>query len=91
MRLFFCKKCGKRLDDRDLESGTARDKKLKGVFCTECSVGVHTMEMQTITMEDLRRISSEEHPPQASQTKRPKTDALRSCTKDFRAKRSNCC
>lgn len=55
MRLFFCEKCGKRLDDRDLDSGAARDKKLKGVYCAECSVGVNTMAMQPISDADLHR------------------------------------
>lgn len=66
MRLFFCEKCGKRLDDRDLDSGAARDKKLKGVYCAECSVGVNTMVMQPISDADLRRPEPAKPPSDAN-------------------------
>src|SRR5689334_21559894 len=53
MQFWFCETCGKRLTDKDLEEGAARNKKLKGVFCKECSVGVMTMEMDAINIEEL--------------------------------------
>jgi uncharacterized CHY-type Zn-finger protein len=44
MKFYFCEACGKRLTEHDIEQGAARDKQLKGVFCTECAVGVTIME-----------------------------------------------
>jgi hypothetical protein len=55
MQFWFCETCGKRLSDKDLEEGAARNKKLKGVFCRECAVGVMTMEMDAINIEQLAK------------------------------------
>ena len=55
MNFWFCETCGKRLTDKDLEEGAARNKKLKGVFCAECAVGVTTMEMEAIGVEQLSK------------------------------------
>jgi len=55
MKFWFCETCGKRLTEKDLEEGAARNKKLKGVFCQQCSVGVMTMEMEAINIEQLDR------------------------------------
>lgn len=49
MKFYFCETCGKRVTEEDVAAGQARDKKLKGVYCTNCSEGVMTMEMAAIT------------------------------------------
>lgn len=56
MRFYFCETCGKRVTDTDVESGIARDKKLKGVYCSDCATGVVTMETLPLTDQDARRI-----------------------------------
>ena len=48
MNFWFCETCGKRLTELDLEAGKGRDKKLKGVYCSDCAIGVMTMEMDAI-------------------------------------------
>ena len=53
MNFYFCETCGKRVTDIDIERGAGRDKKLKGVYCSSCAVGVMTMEMDAITDESL--------------------------------------
>lgn len=74
MKFYFCEGCGKRITDEEIQSGAGRDKKLKGVFCPTCAVGVTTMdtipmgkegaaellkkEAETATPGGQRRISS---------------------------------
>lgn len=58
MKFYFCEKCGKRVTEVDVEAGAARDKKLNGVYCTDCSVGVLTMEIVPLTERDARQILS---------------------------------
>jgi formylglycine-generating enzyme required for sulfatase activity len=62
VKFYFCETCGKRITDRQILEGLGRDKKLKGVYCKECAVGVTTMEMDAINIENLARPS----PPRAS-------------------------
>jgi DNA-directed RNA polymerase subunit RPC12/RpoP len=59
MNFYFCETCGKRLTDADLEQGAARNKKLKGVYCQSCAVGVMTMESMPLTDEEARRIAAQ--------------------------------
>lgn len=59
MKFYFCEKCGTRLDERDIEAGKARDKKLKGVYCRGCAEGVMTMEYEGMTSEEARRLVAE--------------------------------
>lgn len=66
MRFYFCETCGKRVTDTDVESGTARDKKLKGVYCSDCATGVVTMETLPLTDQDARRILKK--PPAPAET-----------------------
>jgi hypothetical protein len=47
-KFYFCEKCGKRLTDAQIEQGLGRDKKLKGVYCKDCAVGVMTIEFLAI-------------------------------------------
>jgi hypothetical protein len=60
MNFYFCETCGKRITDVDLERGAGRDKKLKGVYCSGCAVGVMTMEMDAITDEKLKRAANKD-------------------------------
>src|SRR5438128_12184687 len=53
MNFWFCETCGKRLTEKDIAEGAARNKKLNGVYCQQCSVGVMTMEMDAISIEQL--------------------------------------
>lgn len=60
MKFFFCQTCGKRLTENDIAEGNARDKKLKGVYCTDCAVGVVTMEDLPLSEAEARKLVSEE-------------------------------
>lgn len=62
VKFYFCETCGKRITDRQILEGLGRDKKLKGVYCKECAVGVTTMEMDAVNIENLARPS----PPRTS-------------------------
>ena len=55
IKFYFCETCGKRITDRQILEGQGRDKKLKGVFCSDCAVGVNTMEFDAIREADLRK------------------------------------
>jgi hypothetical protein len=56
VKFYFCEKCGTRLTDQDIAAGAARDKKLRGVYCTDCANGVLTIETLAITDLEARRI-----------------------------------
>ena len=56
MKFYFCETCGKRITEEDVEAGEARNKKLKGVFCAECAIGVLTMETLPVSQEQAQRI-----------------------------------
>jgi DNA-directed RNA polymerase subunit RPC12/RpoP len=47
-KFYFCEKCGKRITDSEIERGLGRDKKVRGVYCRQCSVGVATIEFEAI-------------------------------------------
>jgi hypothetical protein len=51
MKFWFCEHCGKRLTDKDLEEGLARDKKLNGVCCRTCATFIITVESVEIAQE----------------------------------------
>ena len=53
MNFYFCESCGKRITDEEIKGGKGRDKKLKGVYCADCALGVSTMEMMPVTDTDL--------------------------------------
>jgi hypothetical protein len=59
MKFYFCETCGKRLTEHDIDDGVARNKKLKGVFCRECAVGVTTME--SLPVSDNEALELLEH------------------------------
>jgi formylglycine-generating enzyme required for sulfatase activity len=48
MKFYFCETCGKRITDRQILEGLGRDKKLKGIYCKDCAVGVMTVEFAAI-------------------------------------------
>src|SRR5471032_877979 len=54
MNFYFCESCGKRITDEEIQAGKGRDKKLKGVYCADCALGVSTMEMLPVTDADLK-------------------------------------
>ena len=54
-KFYFCETCGKRITDKQILEGLGRDKKLKGVFCKDCAVGVMTMEMDAINIGQLAK------------------------------------
>lgn len=56
MKFYFCQGCGRRITEKDIAVGEGRDKKLKGVFCSECAVGVTTMESLPVTDEEAKQI-----------------------------------
>lgn len=56
MKFYFCERCGKRLTEVDLEQGRGRDKKLTGVYCTDCATGVMTVESLPLDMQQAREI-----------------------------------
>jgi hypothetical protein len=60
MKFWFCETCGKRLTDQDLDEGNARDKKLKGVYCSQCAAGVLTMETMPLTNQQARELLKQE-------------------------------
>lgn len=60
MKFYFCETCGRRLTDKDLEAGAARNKKLKGVYCATCATGVTTLESLPLTNAQASRIVKEE-------------------------------
>ncbi len=56
MKFYFCESCGKRITEKDIDSGEGKNKKLKGVFCTACAVDVMTMETLPLTDQDAQKI-----------------------------------
>lgn len=60
MKFYFCEGCGRRITDAEIASGEGRDKKLKGVFCKECAVGVTTMDSLPVSDSEARRLVAKE-------------------------------
>ena len=83
MNFWFCETCGKRLTEVDLEAGKGRDKKLKGVYCSDCATGVMTVEMAAIQIPlqaPTQTLSSPAKPPSgeyASARTRKSSDTFR--------------
>ncbi len=72
MKFYFCEKCGKRVTENDIEGGTARDKKLRGVYCRACAVGVMTMESLPMSDAQARQVlsKSESNPDRTNSSAR---------------------
>lgn len=77
MKFYFCEGCGKRITDWEIGSGEARDKKLKGVFCTGCAVGVTTMDTLPLTNDDAEKLVREETATETERAARKSTGANR--------------
>lgn len=60
MKFYFCETCGVRLTEKDIEAGAAMNKKLKGVFCQNCAVGVSTMDSLPLRDDEARKVLEEE-------------------------------
>ncbi len=71
MKFYFCEGCGKRVTDQDLAAGTARDKKLRGVYCKQCGESVLTMERLPLSDDAAREILKEESKSQPGPGNRP--------------------
>ncbi|MBE7467372.1 MAG: hypothetical protein HS116_28195 [Planctomycetes bacterium] len=56
MKFYFCEKCDKRLTEVDVARGAAKDKRLRGVFCADCSAGILTMENLPLTEDQARAV-----------------------------------
>src|SRR6185369_10385278 len=65
VKFYFCETCGKRITDRQILEGLGRDKKLKGVYCKDCAVGVMTMEFAALTDEKSHSVSRSASPQQS--------------------------
>lgn len=59
MKFYFCETCGKRLTEHDIDGGVAKNKKLKGVFCKECAIGVTTMESLPLSDREAKKVLEE--------------------------------
>lgn len=60
MKFYYCEHCGVRITELDIECGYAKNKKLKGIFCETCAVGVTTVDNVPLSNEDAQRIVDQE-------------------------------
>ena len=67
-KFYFCEKCGKRITDKEIELGLGRDKKLKGVYCKQCAVGVMTIDFAAVKVAPHKTPA---HLPKAQSTQTP--------------------
>jgi hypothetical protein len=58
MKFYFCEICGKRITELDIQKGAGRDKKLKGVYCENCAVGVTTMNELPVVVEPAQAVAA---------------------------------
>lgn len=65
---YFCEGCGKRITEQEIDEGKARNKKLKGVFCTTCAVGVTTMDDLPLSNREAKNLLGK---PEATATPAP--------------------
>lgn len=82
MKFYFCQVCGTRITEHDIEANKARDKKLKGVYCDQCAVGVSTMESLPMSEGEAREVlgKTDAKPPakrQSGQRLTPASSATR--------------
>jgi formylglycine-generating enzyme required for sulfatase activity len=59
MAFYFCESCGRRITAIDLEEGRARNKQVKGVYCTDCATGVNTITFDAITLDEAMTMRAE--------------------------------
>lgn len=67
MKFYYCEVCGKRLTEHDIDGGVAKDKKLKGVYCRSCAVGVSTMDTLPLTDSQAQEMVERDRAAQKSQ------------------------
>ncbi len=75
MKFYFCEKCGKRVTEMDIEGGSAKNKKLKGIYCTACSAGVMTMETLPMNDEEAKQLLRTHSPRTESRASRTRMKA----------------
>lgn len=56
MKFYFCQGCGKRITENQIASGQARDKKLRGVYCTACAGAVSTLDTLPLSNEEAKQL-----------------------------------
>jgi len=59
MAFYFCESCGRRINASDLAEGRARNKQVKGVYCTDCAKGVNTITFDAISLDEAEGIRRE--------------------------------
>ena len=85
MKFWFCEGCGRRITEAQIAAGHGRDKKLKGVYCGTCAVGVTTMESLPLTDDEARKLLATEEPKSVVQSR--STGARRSSSRALPAGR----
>lgn len=85
MKFYFCEACGKRVTEVDIHGGDARDKKLKGVYCSDCAIGVTTMDTLPLSDEEAQKLTSDS----ASDTERRPAKRPSSGTRPVPRRRSS--
>ncbi|MBI3830956.1 MAG: DNRLRE domain-containing protein [Planctomycetes bacterium] len=89
MKFYFCETCGKRITEKDLEGGQGKDKKLKGIYCSQCAVGVLTMESAPISESKARAILAQENEGKKPEERRPTSGRLQAARKAAPAEAAN--
>jgi predicted GH43/DUF377 family glycosyl hydrolase len=59
MAFYFCESCGRRINASDLAEGRARNKQVKGIYCSDCAKGVNTITFDAITLDEAKAIRRE--------------------------------
>ncbi len=77
MNFYFCETCGKRLTEDQIKEGAACDKKLRGVYCKACAVGVSTMDVLPLTPAEARKLLEKAAPPPSSPPVSPAAEPRR--------------
>ncbi len=76
MKFYFCEGCGRRVTETDISSGAGKDKKLKGIYCKACAIGVSTMDSLPLTDEDAKKLLAAT-PANGNPTHRPQPKSTR--------------
>ncbi len=56
MKFYFCEGCGTRITDSDIDEGLAKNKKLKGVYCRNCAIGLSTTTSMPLTDDKTKAL-----------------------------------
>src|SRR5579862_5873929 len=71
MNFYFCESCNKRITDAELAAGSAKNKKVKGVYCSECASGVNTIEFEAMDDTEAVKVISQTAPVSSGRLARP--------------------